>query len=405
MTIIDATEDLGLHPDQSDGHDSAGELLDDALSRCGCAEVSPPQQIGGGWATRGQRLGFFCGRSESGSIKNDTLVRERVRKSVMRFRRENDRYMALGSLLLKSRTYHQLAGVEGKTARRLPVVELPRTEHGKPYIPVDPQDLENKTDEEGCGMLSVSHQYPFVAIVQLRPPCLHQSVDKFTVGLDVVVFEPPNPRLYKSSQPVDEFLSAFKDSFTPREMVRINNSRSADKKLREFYLRWSVKESYTKALGVGLGYDFGGFDTRLHGVDDAENCCSDGAKTSVLGDSGLWDHLVAAIREGKTVLQMYGTVIHHCDPKKQDELWEFLFVPLPLRSYGSSLTPSSIAPSEALSCGGCACIGINRVALDRHATQVQPWKESSMTKIDTIPTTIRDVVRWHEEGGKEYIKR
>ena len=40
-----------------------------------------------------------------------------------------------------------------------------------------------------------------------------------------------------------------------------------DDMMMEFYLRWSMKESYTKALGLGLHLEFSTFETQLNVVD------------------------------------------------------------------------------------------------------------------------------------------
>jgi phosphopantetheinyl transferase len=43
--------------------------------------------------------------------------------------------------------------------------------------------------------------------------------------------------------------------------------RSDESKLQEFYLRWAIKEAYTKALGLGMNVEFQSFEMRLMEVD------------------------------------------------------------------------------------------------------------------------------------------
>ena len=160
------------------------------------------------------------------------------RKLVTRFVKQTDRFLALSSILLQSRALVTEAGTS-------PVLLLPRTEHRKPFLPSAPDSL------------SISHQYPFAASVQL----FHSNQP---VGLDIVVFDPYNPRLYDS---VQAFAEVFRSSFSAFEYDAIQTSGSDNSILEELYLRWAVKEAYTKALGVGLGFDFGSFETRMNEVE------------------------------------------------------------------------------------------------------------------------------------------
>ena len=48
----------------------------------------------------------------------------------------------------------------------------------------------------------------------------------------------------------------FPRQLTPFEEHLISEPTDADEKLRRFYLVWTLKEAYSKALGVGLGLDF-----------------------------------------------------------------------------------------------------------------------------------------------------
>jgi len=95
------------------------------------------------------------------------------------------------------------------------------------------------------------------------------------VGLDIVTFEDFNPCLYQSTR---EFLQVFQSSFTNWEWncILAVYENGDGHMLREFYLRWAVKEAYTKALGVGMGCSFDSFETRMHLDADAGAAMQDG---------------------------------------------------------------------------------------------------------------------------------
>lgn len=206
-----------------------------------------------------------------------------VRDDVFKFVQLKDRYAALASLLLKSRACHQDheeqeeeqtrraanpatdeangdngigGGLTVRRSRKRALVRLPRTCHGRPYLP-DP------TSGAFRSPLNVSHQHPVVGIVRVArgAPWSPQASAALNVGLDVVMFDPYPSQIYRSAS--DFVLGAFREHLTPHELELLRSLFGDDINsalaLREFYLHWAVKEAYVKALGVGLGYDFGSF--------------------------------------------------------------------------------------------------------------------------------------------------
>ena len=205
--------------------------------------------------------------------------------------RTSDRWLAWTSLLLKSRLYCQ----RKNCAKHL--VDFPRTEYNKPYIP--PQYIS----------FSVSHQWPFVGLV-------YDPDGTRKVGFDIVVFDPPNEKLYQSTL---EFVQVFQDQFAPCEWTAIMETYSAqgnDALLREFYLRWAVKEAYTKALGLGMYVDFSSFATQFH--------------TNEEDTGGLWQRLHR--QEAGTSVSLVGRIDHEGDGVafkcRNPSLWHFVFVRL-----------------------------------------------------------------------------
>jgi phosphopantetheinyl transferase (holo-ACP synthase) len=234
----------------------------------------------------------------------------------MRFRKESDRWTAFASVLLKSVAFHRSTQelltinhlddevvselFKGRTLAHersdlLPIVSLPRTKYNRPYIPCLTKEQNNDTvnrDEEAddgdnenqFAKVNVSHQYPHIALVQ--------STSCMNIGIDLVVF---SFHWSEFTPTTNDFLQAFESSFTPFEWERIQYSctgdifksrrqRDDESKLIEFFVRWSMKEAYTKALGLGMHIEFSSFETRLLGIDD-----------NTTSDKGIWSTIMSAI--------------------------------------------------------------------------------------------------------------
>jgi phosphopantetheinyl transferase (holo-ACP synthase) len=295
----------------------------------------------------------FLDSSEEGQPTIDAEEKQKMQHQVLRFIQVKDKYMALGSTLLKSQAFHSVHNHKplssARHRRRLLPVELPRTEYKKPYIPIKIGTKVPKKEED-VYPLSISHQFPIVGAAQLDTGVGTDTIlARPYVGMDIVMFDDYNRRLFSS---VDEFISVFRTSFTEWEWTRIHARNGSH--LHEFYLRWAMKEAYTKAIGVGMGLAFDSFDTRLSLLDDDD-----------VQEKGLWPAL-SACPKGKYV---FGSVIHE---DKKSEAWDFFFYPLyeERREENEHL----IAPAH-----GCVCICVGSF----------PVKE---TNGDT--TTFRTKVEW-----------
>ena len=269
---------------------------------------------------------------------DDDLV---IRKHISSFLKRSDQYMALVSVLLKSRSYYVAATLlseqqdeimTGEPLHPRPIRSLPRTEHGKPHLTLPPL-------QENRDFISVSHQYPFVGLVHRHSK--NSKRKPTSVGLDIVAFDPLQENMYAS---LDDFLDCFRDSFQDyeRNMIhQVQQSRGDVEALREFYLWWAVKEAYTKALGVGLGFDFSKFYVSF----------ANGASPSF---DGLWRELAEGMDDkdvdfgrGKQARQLLGRIVMSDSAASMAEPIPFLFVPL----YGSGDMAKD--PSQMQ---GCACI-------------------------------------------------
>jgi 4'-phosphopantetheinyl transferase len=270
------------------------------------------------------------------SQKGDDESVEKMKRDILKFIKIQDRYLALASILLKSHAFHETYPEAGSTGRHL-IIDLPRTRHRKPYIPWgDSSALPGSEKEVNRYPLSISHQFPFAGSSRIK--ATEQS--SLLVGLDIVVFEDFNPRMYDSTQ---EFIEVFRESFTVWEWESIESaSAKADDEdgfamLREFYLKWSVKEAYTKASGVGLGFNFATFETRLDNHIHS-----------------LWEMVSSLDSETNVV----GTVVANPGTREsRSERWRFLFNPL-YDGEGKRATDSDCKMT------GCACVCVGPLPSD-----------------------------------------
>ena len=324
-------------------------------------------------------LGCACLNENEAMLQSSDDAKERMSKSVMRFVKPQDRYLALGSILLKSRAYHQSlleeVGCECKVLNKsseapLPLVELPRTKYNKPYL-----------SRRSKHTISVSHQLPYVGITRLlQSPHCHDI--PLHVGFDIAMYEAPNPKLYSTTS---EFLEVFKDSFTPSEWGCIVDSSAAwfgrrrksdEDTRREFYLRWAVKEAYTKSLGLGLGHEFGKFEVVF-------DCCE-----GEQGGGGLAEAIDTFGIEGSNTrdaiigkrLGTLGTIryVEKDGAADQDEIWYFKFLELQGGSADCDVTSM-----------GCACVCIGPLEAGSVSTHSDDIVKEEVS-------TMEDVIRWHQ---------
>ena len=175
----------------------------------------------------------------------------------------------------------------------------------------------HKLREEDMFSFSISHQYPFVGMAQIitstgsendtdpdvealrtnndiddshddddvnddtnfknDQQLLHEiavvpTPSTLIVGMDIVTFDYDiNKRLYPNDE---DFLNVFRNSFTKNEWeigIQHPTLLSLRDRVQEFYIRWSMKEAYTKAVGMGMGLEFHTFEIALLEDDDDSN--------------------------------------------------------------------------------------------------------------------------------------
>ncbi|KAI0301808.1 hypothetical protein B0F90DRAFT_248888 [Multifurca ochricompacta] len=129
-----------------------------------------------------------------------------------------------------------LLSEKGVSARN---IQFATTDAGKPYFVtpgVSPPIGYN-----------VSHDNELVAMAfapgEHGPPA-------FRIGVDVMKVRKPR------GEGVASFLRSVGDTLTDAEKRFLSSIVPENEVLSCFYLNWTIKESFTKAIGLGLGFDF-----------------------------------------------------------------------------------------------------------------------------------------------------
>jgi len=113
------------------------------------------------------------------------------------------------------------------------------TDAGKPYITtlgLSPPTAYNITHDNGLVAMAFSSG-------SHNPPA-------FSIGIDVMKVRVPGRDTFAS------FVESVGDQLTAVEHHQLFSGASEEESLRRFFWMWTLKEAYTKALGLGLGFDF-----------------------------------------------------------------------------------------------------------------------------------------------------
>lgn len=336
-------------------------------------------------------------------------LKEELIKKIMRYVKEPDRWTAFSSLLLKSIAFHRHIDPSMSvdvSAIVLPVIDLPRTKFNRPFLPqtVTGNSSRRVTDEEveECreSVMSISHQFPYLCMIhKQRSDHTSTQLPHDMLGCDVVMFE---PRLNEYSPTISDFLKPFVGCFTSCEWQAISNDaslrpRSDDSIVKEFYLRWAMKEAYTKALGVGLYVDFDSFEIRLIGHDvDSTNIEGDWKPRGSLWGSITTDlHHCNSNGQVEHQVSFVGQVMRMREPRSdaksdavQNGYWVFTFVPLVDGLDNNSKEPDNSTIS------GCICIC--KGPFDEEADAATSSK--SIVNIENL--TLLELIQMH---GKETL--
>ena len=337
---------------------------------------------------------------------NDRMA---LQQKLLRYVRVADRYLHLTSLLLKSKTFydtlHDDTTMNDSATNKkesstwmdtiplphLPIVQLPRTNKGKPFIP----SITTTTTKGDASLLpssycsfNISHQSPYCGVARLVS-CASTTMNPLVVvGMDIVTIEPLDPNRYES---VQDFLRHFQNCFAPTEWETIWNAATTtttstthdmntdggNPELTEFHLQWSVKEAYTKALGVGMSLPFPTFQTDF---DSGNNV------------SSLTELVFGTGRMVPTEDNTPRTVFVRGRVTRQDghptKVWGFCFVPLLLQQQDS--TRQDATPACC-----CVCVGPLEEQQDTVQSLSPSLRQGREVRCNLSFLSWPELVNWH----------
>ena len=145
-------------------------------------------------------------------------------KRVQKFLFKDDYKLGLVGRLLIRKCIHTVLHIPWKE------IVLDRSEKGKPKLG---NDLQERTFS-----FNISHQGNYTVLAASTAQ---------NVGIDIMKFVTPN------NTDIPSFFKLMKGQFVEGEWKYIHNFENEWTKLKAFYRLWCLKESYVKAVGVGIG--------------------------------------------------------------------------------------------------------------------------------------------------------
>lgn len=206
--------------------------------------------------------------------------KERLKRFVFR---KDVRASLVGRLLMR-RFVNEYAGIPYDK------ITFVRDENNRPVL----------KDSSTVVSFNVSHQGSYTVLAG--------EIRNVKIGVDVMTLD------YNESKNVTDFFRLMNKHFSTAEWAEIRDSgKSEAEQMSMFYRHWALKESYVKALGVGVFIDLGSIDFRTNSDLSEDSITTDtvlhvnGIKQNWLFEETLLDsrHCVAvALQENDNSLRL-----------------------------------------------------------------------------------------------------
>ncbi|KAL0134688.1 hypothetical protein PUN28_001461 [Cardiocondyla obscurior] len=207
--------------------------------------------------------------------------KERLKRFVFR---KDVRASLVGKLLMR-KFVNEYAGLPYDK------ITFVRDEHNRPVL------------KDNCTVsFNVSHQGSYTVFAG--------EIENVKLGVDVMTLE------YNENKNISDFFRLMNKHFSTAEWDEIRSGKSEVEQMSMFYRHWALKESYVKALGVGVFVDLRSIDFRTssklseHSITTDTILCINGIKQDWLFEESLLDsrHCVAvALEKNDTSMRLRHT--------------------------------------------------------------------------------------------------
>jgi 4'-phosphopantetheinyl transferase len=171
--------------------------------------------------------------------KVNIVLRKDQYNSIMKYRKQDDKKRSLLSLLM------QKSLIKRRWNLQEAEFEIRRTPQNKPYM--DSNVITGSSEWN----YNVSHHGNFV--------CIASHGEKL-VGIDLVDIQTRSSSVTSAA----EFVEMFREHLTDFEMRTMNRLQDDNRKYTLFFIYWSLKEAFIKAIGMGLGFNLKEVEFSVH---------------------------------------------------------------------------------------------------------------------------------------------
>ncbi|XP_059353266.1 L-aminoadipate-semialdehyde dehydrogenase-phosphopantetheinyl transferase-like [Daphnia carinata] len=165
-----------------------------------------------------------------------SVIQEKERERICRFTFKRDAKASLVGQLMLHKLIRETLQIPNEE------VQFERTEKGKPFLPKLALPYQ----------FNVSHQGAYTVVAA--------SSSTELLGVDIMRIDDER---FEEETKLQDFFYTMRRQFTYREWKNIRHGNRKEQ-LKNFYRHWCLKESYVKAVGVGIGMNLLSLDFNVN---------------------------------------------------------------------------------------------------------------------------------------------